>query len=107
MTAAYLRAAVILFALGASVGSLLDAIHTHTQTTVYAHPWVFRMAWWTPFLFGGAAVSIGLGRTLLEARFMPATQALSRRSVLANQVVFGFAYLLSGILPGGWPLRSL
>jgi hypothetical protein len=51
---------VILFVFGAIYGSVLDALHTHAGVFRYTHEWLFRMATWTPLVFGGAGLSLGL-----------------------------------------------
>jgi hypothetical protein len=58
--------AVILFGFGAVVGSALDALHTHSGTTVYARPWFFAMSVWTPLIFGLAGLAVGLSYPLAE-----------------------------------------
>ncbi len=50
-----------LFVLGAVVLTLLDSVHVHTHTLVYAHPVVFGSAWWVPLLMGSAAAFGGFG----------------------------------------------
>ena len=59
------RALLPLWLLGATLGSALDAIHTHFGATTYPHPVFFGMAWWTPLLFG-SAFAIGALRPLLD-----------------------------------------
>jgi hypothetical protein len=61
-----IRRALLLFAFGAVAGSLLDALHTHSGTTVYAHVWFFRMSAWTPLIFALAGLSVGLSYPLAE-----------------------------------------
>jgi hypothetical protein len=59
------RAVLPLLLLGATLGSALDAIHTHCGATEYPEPIFLRMAWWTPLLFG-AAFAIGALRPWLD-----------------------------------------
>jgi hypothetical protein len=66
MSSGDLRGAGLLFAFGAVAGSLLDALHTHSGTTVYARVWFFQMSAWTPFIFGLAGLSVGLSYPLAE-----------------------------------------
>lgn len=98
----------MLFAIGATAGSALDAIHTHSGTTVYASPlrWAFDMAWWTPPLFGLAGLSIGISYPLVEQRL--------GREVAPKQpgwkVALAFAafvllYVASGYLPASNPVK--
>jgi hypothetical protein len=100
----------VLLALGATLGTALDGIHTHFGATVYSHPLrFFRMAWWTPPVFG-LAFTIGLARPLLDV-------ALKRRTgvqkppprllaVLNSLALFVVAYFTT-VLPLPWPLVSL
>ncbi|MGZ3423277.1 MAG: hypothetical protein ACXWUG_07130 [Polyangiales bacterium] len=53
-----MRAFLALVVFGATVGTLLDALHTFSGTTEYTPPFVLRTAWWVPFLFASA---YGLG----------------------------------------------
>ncbi len=101
------KAVGILALLGATVGSSLDAIHTHTGTTQYAHPLFFRMAWWVPPEFALAAVAIGLARPLWERVLLRQTLSPPVWSVALGMGMFVLAYALSGILPFDWTTRSL
>jgi hypothetical protein len=92
----WLLAAILLLALGATLGSALDAIHTHTGTTEYPAPVWMKMAWWTPLLFGVAGVAVGLPRAALERGAPPPT----RGAVAGGMALFVLAYALSGTLPG-------
>jgi insulin-induced protein INSIG len=94
------RAAIVLFVLGATVGSALDGIHTHSGTTAYAHEIVWRMAWWTPFVFGFAGVGIGLGYSLVERRTRrPVAPDATWTGALAGFGLFALLYFASGYLP--------
>lgn len=46
--------------LGATLGSAMDALHTFSGTTAYAHPVLWRAAWWTPLVFAGAYVAMAV-----------------------------------------------
>jgi hypothetical protein len=91
---------VLLFGFGAVVGSGLDALHTHSGTTVYARPWVFAMSAWTPLIFGLAGLSVGLSYPLAER----VTGRRPGRRLSWGEVGAGFAaftglYAMSGYLP--------
>lgn len=114
----WLRAAIVLGVLGATVGVSLDAIHTHfgtgthpqtgvPATTWYPDPWIFRMAWWVPPLFASAAIAIGLGRPLWERILDRRTPPPPVAAVAASMGLFMLAYLLSGVLPFSWSTRAL
>lgn len=89
-----LRPALVLFALGALLGPLYDAIHTFSGTTRYAAPVALRMAIWVPPLFGAAAVGIGLGRLVWRPGAAP-----SRWQLWLAIALFTATYLGSGFLP--------
>ena len=106
MAARWLRAAGLLALIGATLGSLLDGIHTHTGTTAYPHPWIWLMAWWVPLLFGAAGVSIGLSRPLWERLLSVNDRAPSLGAACGALAAFAAAYGLSGTLPGGPLVRG-
>ncbi len=103
----WLRATGVLAALGATVGTALDAIHTHTDTLAYPEPAFFREAWWVPPLFAAAGVAIGLARPLWERLLRLRSPPPSGRVVVLGIGLFVLAYALSGLLPFPWPTRSL
>jgi hypothetical protein len=86
-----------MFALGATVGSALDGLHTHAGATAYAQPWWWRMAWWTPLLFGGAYAALGRTWRLLEARGRVSSPPAARRAMAF--VAFAGLYASSAYLP--------
>jgi len=100
-------ASLVLLLLGATLGTALDGIHTHTGTTAYPHPWWFRSAPWVPPLFAAAALSIGLARPLWERWLGRASALPSLPSTLGATGLFICAYFLSGLLPGGALVRGL
>jgi hypothetical protein len=97
----WLRAWLVLAGLGATLGVLLDGIHTHFGATAYTHPVFWRMAWWLPLLFGGA-FSIGLLRPLLDRIFDHRAPSPSTGRALVAMGFFIAAYWLS-VLPLAWP----
>ena len=107
MAARWGKACIVLSALGATVGSLLDSVHTHSGTTEYANPVFFRMAWWVPPEFALAALAIGLSRPLWERVLERRTAAPPAWSVTFGMVMFMLAYVLSGFLPFDWTTKSL
>ena len=93
------KTALVCFALGATVGSALDAIHTHSGTTVYASEIGLKMAWWTPPLFGLAGLGTGIGYPLAERRLKQSIPSSTWRSALAAFVLFVGLYFVSGYMP--------
>ena len=85
--------------LGATLGVALDAVHTHTGTTAYAHPVLLGMAWWVPLLFGGGAVAMGLARPLADHLLARPPSPVSAGSGATGMGLFVLAYVLSGVLP--------
>lgn len=98
----WLRAAAVLAVLGATVGPVLDGIHTHTGTTWYPHPQLWLSVWWCPPLFSFAAVSIGLSRPLAQALLGRVEAAPPRSGVGLGMALLGVGFALSGVLPFGW-----
>jgi hypothetical protein len=60
------RAVLLLFLLGATVGSALDAFHVSSGVERYPLPILFGLAWWVPLLLGSAAVAIGYSHPLAD-----------------------------------------
>lgn len=61
------RPLVIMAAMGATLGVLLDGLHSHFGATSYTNPVFAKAAWWAPLLFAGAYTS-GVVRPLLSLR---------------------------------------
>ena len=100
------RALLTLAVLGATVGPLLDGLHTHSGATWYPHPQLWLAEWWVVPLFCGAAVAIGGGRLLTE-RFLP-TRAPTPRQAALSMALFVVGYALSGFWPiGELPMATL
>jgi len=102
--------ALLLFGFGAVVGSGLDALHTHSGTTSYAHPWLFEMSAWTPLIFGLAGLSVGLSYPLAErVTGRRPGRRLSWLEVSGGFAVFALLYAMSGYLPtsNAWKLVLL
>jgi hypothetical protein len=57
---------LLLFLLGAMLGSALDAFHVYRRVESYPSPAFFGLAWWVPLLFGVAAVAIGYSHPLVD-----------------------------------------
>jgi hypothetical protein len=89
----------VLVALGATLGTALDAIHTHFGATSYTHPILFRAAWWTPPLFAGAYAS-GIARPLLDRDPAP-----SGFKVGLGMALFIGAYWMT-VAPLPWLVRA-
>lgn len=94
-----MKRAWLLFFFGATGGVLLDALHTFSWTTEYTPPFMFRTAWWVPFLFMSA---YGFGGLLYDRgwRAMRARdQIVPARDVAIGMTVFALLYAASGFLP--------
>lgn len=88
-----IRTPLALAAIGATLGTALDALHVLSDTTRYAEPILFGIqAWWTPPLFAGAAVALGAGRILAAGDDPPRTAPA--------MAVFVCAYVASAALDG-------
>jgi hypothetical protein len=94
-----IRATVILMGLGATLGSALDAIHSHFGAISYTSPVFARAAWWVPLLFAGAYAA-GIVRPLLAGE----EPALPGWKVALGMGLFIAAYWLT-VAPWPWPAR--
>lgn len=103
--AAYRRSYLVLFALGASLGTLLDFLHVASHTTRYAG--TDGQPLWVPLLFGAGAVVLGAGR-LAAFRAL----GLGPRPATAGQALFALgafavAYAISAYAAPAWALGLL
>jgi hypothetical protein len=57
---------VVLAALGATVGTLLDWAHVENGAVAYTRPVPLGIAWWTPVLYAGAALAIGISHSSVD-----------------------------------------
>ncbi|WP_224242591.1 INSIG family protein [Hyalangium gracile] len=94
------RTALILTGLGATLGSLLDGIHSHFGALTYTTPFMARAAWWVPLLFAGAYAG-GVARPLLGRDEPP----LPAWKAALGMGLFIAAYWLT-VAPWAWTLRS-
>ncbi len=90
---------LILIIVGFFVGSIFDSFHTISETTVYTNPVIFKMAWWSPFVFGLAALSIGLLLPVTDGFLKRKDIRLTLSIVICGLIVFGGVYFLSGFAP--------
>jgi len=104
-SATWLRAAGVLAVLGATVGTALDGLHTHTGTTWYPQPDFWRASIWVPPLFAAAALGIGLGRPFLERRLGLSPPAPSLAVTGGGMAVFVLCYAMSAFWPGSTVLK--
>lgn len=93
-----LRLLASLFVTGAIVGPFFDGFHSHSGTLSYPQPWIFKMAWWVPLLFGAAGVAVGTGALTWDTWFsrLPAIRPISE--IIAGLLLFGLQYFASGFL---------
>lgn len=94
-----LRAGLALMGVGATLGVLLDAIHSHFGATSYTNPLVAKTAFWVVPLFAGAYL-MGLLRPLFHRGPRP-----SGRTVALAMGLFIAAYWLT-VAPLPWAARS-
>lgn len=87
---------MVLFVLGAIIGSTLDGFHTHSGTLAYTHPWKWQMAAWVPLLFGVASVGLTQSVPWLDRLLKRPRRRQSWFSVLTGLLAFFFVYYLSG-----------
>jgi len=93
------RPLLVLLAFGATIGTLLDAMHTFGGATEYLHPFVLRTAWWVPLLFmsaygfGGFLYALGWDKLAGPARWPSWGEAIG------GVVGFAALYAVSAFLP--------
>ena len=99
-----MRPALLLLLIGATVGPVLDGLHTFSGAIWYPHPQLLRSVWWVPPIFAVATLGIGLGRVYSERVFDRPGRALSWGQVLGAMGLFIGCYAASGFLPvsEGW-----
>jgi hypothetical protein len=95
-----LRAALVLTLLGGTLGVLLDAWHVASDTTRYAHPWIFGIATWTIPLFAAAGLGIGVVPVVVERSMGRRIEGPSIARAALGVGLFALAYLLTGIFRG-------
>lgn len=100
------RSHLVAFVIGATVGSLLDALHTHSGTTRYPDPGFLQMATWTPLLFGAAGAAVLASYAALEDVLdRPIHPRASHGALVAAAIAFVLLYAASGFLPAGNPTK--
>lgn len=100
-----MKKVLIIFAVGFILGPIGDYSHVMTQTTAYPGgdgPYFFGLPFWVPFLFGCAALAVGLSHPAFDKRIgprqdRPGTKSIGR--VMGGLLIFLGAYCLSGFLP--------
>jgi hypothetical protein len=93
------RATLVLVVLGATLGSALDAIHSHFGAVSYTHPVFAKAAWWVPLLFA-SAYGTAIGRPLMAPQEPP----LPVWKVALGMGLFIGGYWLT-VAPWDWPVR--
>ena len=101
------RTSLVLLIIGATVGPVLDGLHTFSGVTHYATPQFLKSVWWCPPLFAGAALAIGLGRLLTEKLFRVPLVDPGARTLGVSMSAFVIAYALSGFLPAPEWVKAL
>jgi hypothetical protein len=86
---------LLLFLLGAVMGSALDAFHVYSRVERYPAPTFFGLAWWVPLLFGVAAVAIGCSHPLVDPLLYHRRPARRLLVSLAELAWLVLAYLVS------------
>jgi hypothetical protein len=90
---------LIIFAIGAVLGTALDQLHVSSGATSYARPFLFHQAIWVPLLFGFAAAGFADHHRRLRVVFGAQIQETSRAWLAADLAVFVAAYWASAYLP--------
>ncbi len=101
---------------GAIVCTVCDHLHVVYGVLAYAHPDVWRQAWWVPLLFAVAAVAMVGGVPLFRDRLGGQKAPLDVSALVRASVAFVAAYALTavdhaspnlvlGVLVGSWLWR--
>jgi insulin-induced protein len=90
---------LLLFLIGAVLGSFYDGFHTYSNTTYYPNPWILKMAWWVPLNFGLAILAVADSHVSLDRTLKRKGRGLSWAAVLSGLALFGVLYFTSGFLP--------
>lgn len=93
------RTAVLLFALGATVGVFFDWLHVVSGTTRYADAGMWGQPFWVPILFGGAGIGLGLGRRVAGRALRQPPAPVSGMQALGALAAFFLAYAESAFVP--------
>src|SRR5690348_18303875 len=102
------RVPILLFLIGAVVGTALDHLHVASGATSYAHPFLFRQAAWVPLLFGFAGAGFADLHGRLRKLFQAELKKPSPEAIAADGAVFVLAYVASAYLRApNWTLLAL
>jgi hypothetical protein len=91
------RRLLLLFLVGAIVGTAGDRVHTLTGVLRYPMPALFDEAWWVPFLMGGAGVFLPTAHASLERQLGGAPPKAATTDVMTAFLWFIAAYAASGL----------
>jgi hypothetical protein len=100
-----MKQVLVLFVTGFFLGPIGDFAHVKTQTTTYPSDYglyFFGLPFWVPFLFGTAAVAVGVSHPAFDKILgpnilRPGAKTLGR--VIGGLALFLGSYCLSGLLP--------
>lgn len=84
------------FALGALLGSLLDAVHVRSGVLEYPRPFLGNLGWYAPLRMGLLALCAVLLQERVSARLGEVPESAVQRPVRAS-VWFAFAWLATGL----------
>ena len=98
-----MRRTVILFLLGATLGTFGDWMHVMSHTLGYPNP-IAPIPWtgqpfWVPFLFGFAVLSTGQAHLASRSFFCIPPREVPFSTVITGAIAFLVLYGLSGSLP--------
>lgn len=93
------KSILLLFGVGGIIGATCDGFHSHADILAYPNEWFLKMAWWVPFLFGAATLTIAYSHLFYDRTVHLPRRALSWGDVIGGLVGFMVVYAASAFLP--------
>ena len=89
------------FALGATLGTSLDALHVYGDVESYANPVIGRLGWFVPLEFGLVGLAAGVTVPALDRRITGKTRAWPLADRL-REVALIVALYAATVIANGW-----
>lgn len=89
---------LVMFVIGGLGGTMSDGFHNAVGILYYTNPWILETAWWVPFLFGFATLTIAYGHLFYDRILHIPKPNLSWSDVVTGLMAFLMAYAASAFL---------